>query len=188
MRDIDVIGIRESILALNKVDKQIVKDLRLDLQQITAPLINQIRGFLPTSAPIRGFDHNGRTAWPKKPISIKTQLNSGISRRGLRRSTVRIVISNAGVEIADMAGRRNKIGKGYSRAYVKSGGKSIMRHRLNGQGRYMIQALNFTGYGKASRYVWPTVEKYKGTITMEIEKTIAEAIINGNRELQRRIA
>lgn len=187
MIEYNVVGIREAIITLNKLDKKIVKDLRMDLAIAARPMVAAIRSNIPTSAPIRGFAHNGRTAWPKTAPKISTQLSTGRNRRGLQRSTVRIIMKNAGVEIADMAGRANKVkSSGMSRAYVRGG--VIMRHRLNNQGRYMIDALSQTGYGRASRYVYPAVEKYMPTVQANVEKTIMSAIIEGNQELQKRIA
>jgi hypothetical protein len=50
----------------------------------------------------------------------------------------------------------------------------------------MIEALN--RIGKASRFVYPVVEKYKKTIIEQIDKTIADAIIKGNENLKRKIS
>lgn len=182
-----VLGINESIAILNKYQKDVIKDLRKDLVQVATPLTNAIRANIPDSAPIRGFNHNGRTAWPKRPVKLQVKLLTTRSRRRQQTETVKIIMTNAGVQIADMAGKRNAIKRsGYTRAYAK--GNVIMRHRLNGQGKYMIDALSQTGYGRASRYIWPAVEKFEDRITMEIDKTIEKSIILGNQKLQKRVA
>lgn len=187
MIEFDVKGIREAITTIGKLDKTLVKDLRLDIAMAARPMVNAIRSNIPTSAPIRGFNHQGRTGWPKTQPRITTSLNTSRTRRGLQRSTVRVVIKNAGVEIADMAGKTNKIRSGMSRAYVKKNTRVIQRHKLNNQGKYMIEALNQTGYGRASRYVYPAVDRFKPTIEANIEKTIAAFIINSNQELMKRV-
>lgn len=193
MIDAKVTGIREALNALAKFDKELVKELRQDLAKVARPLTIAIRSNIPTSSPIVGrkggsFNHNGRTGWPKSSgdIKIKTKLNTSRSRRGLQQAGVKISIINAGVEIADMAGSANKVRtSGRTRSYRK--GNVIMSHRLNGQGRFMIEALNQTGRGRASRYIYPVVEKYVDTITMEIEKTVQEAIIKGNQRLAKKV-
>jgi hypothetical protein len=187
MIEVEVKGLREALNTLARFDKELVRELRLDLAQVAGPLTTAIRSNIPTYPPIRGFKHGGRTAWPTSPVKIKTKLNTSRSRRGMQKALVVISVENAGVEIADMAGRKNKVRtSGVSRSYVK--GSVIMDHRLSGQGKSMIEALSQTGRGKASRYIYSAVEKYEKTITMEIEKTIALAIIKGNQRLQQKAA
>lgn len=190
--DVEVKGIREALNTLARFDKELVKELRQDLAKVSAPLTQRIRDAIPSSAPTIGFNHNGRTGWPKKQVQIRTNLNTSVGRRRLFSSTVRIIITNAGVQIADFAGNRNKIKtSGNTRAYAKGG--VIMTHKINNQGKFLIEALNQTGIGRLggkyrSRYVWPTVDKYKDTITIEIDKTVQEAIIRGNERLKQKVA
>jgi len=182
-----VLGVNQSIAVLNQFDRQIVKDLRKDLSLAASPLVNAIRANIPTSAPIRGFSHNGRTAWPKRPVKLQVKLLTSRSKRRQRSETVKIILTNAGVQIADLAGKKNDVKtSGTTRAYAK--GNVIMRHKLNGQGKFMIDALNQTGRGRASRYIWPVVDKYKERITMEINQTIESAIIRGSAELNKKVA
>lgn len=182
-----VLGINESIAVLNQLDRQLVIDLRKDLALAASPLVNAIRANIPTSAPIRGFAHNGRTAWPTRPVKLEVKLLTSRSKRRQRTETVKIIMTNAGVQIADLAGSRNEIKRsGTTRAYAK--GNVIMRHRLNGQGQFMIEALSQTGRGKASRYIYPAVDKYEERIRMEIDKTIESAIIRGSAELNKKVA
>jgi hypothetical protein len=183
----EVTGIREALNTLAKFDKELTKELRLDLAKVAQPLTSAILARIPTHPPIRGFDHKGRTSWPTKPVKVRTKLNTSTSFRQMRTSTVKIIISNGGVEIADMAGKRNDIKySGMTRAYAK--GSVIMSHRINGQGKSMIQALSSTGVGRASRYVYPAVDKYRDTITMEIDKTVQQAIKIGSERLKQRVA
>jgi hypothetical protein len=182
-----VLGINQSIAVLNQLDRELVKELRKDLALAASPLVNAIKANIPTSAPIRGFAHNGRTAWPQRPVKLQVKLLTSRSKRRQRTETVKIIMTNAGVEIADMAGKKNAVQRsGTTRAYAK--GNVIMRHRLNGQGKFMIEALNQTGRGKASRYIYPAVDKYEQRIRMEIDKTIESAIIRGSEELNKKVA
>lgn len=187
MIEVEVRGLRETINILSRFDKELTKELRQDLAKVSAPLVTAIRSNIPSYPPIRGFKHSGRTAWPTGPVKIQTKLNTSRSRRGLEKTLVKISIINAGVEIADMAGQRNDVKtSGQSRSYAK--GSVIMNHRLNSQGKYMIDALSQTGRGKASRYIYPVVEKFKDTITMEVEKTIFKFVTKGNERLKKRVA
>jgi hypothetical protein len=57
----------------------------------------------------------------------------------------------AGLQIADMAGIRNKTTRGVTREYVRNG--KARTHRKNGQGKALIEYLNGR-YSSASRFVW----------------------------------
>jgi hypothetical protein len=182
-----VLGINQSIAVLNRLDRELIKELRKDLALAASPLVNAIKSNIPTYAPIRGFNHNGRTGWPKKPIKLQVRLTTSRSKRRQRTETVKIILNNAGVQIADMAGKRNSVKRsGSSRAYAK--GNVIMRHKLNGQGEKMIEALSQTGRGRASRYVYPAVDKYAERIRMQIDRTVESAIIRGSQELNKKVA
>jgi hypothetical protein len=50
----------------------------------------------------------------------------------------------------------------------------------------MIGALNLIG--KASRFVWPAADKYRDTVSVEVEKVLQDAINKGTEELRKRYA
>jgi hypothetical protein len=133
-----VIGIAETVKALNAIDKDIVKEARKDLRTGAKPVALAIKSNIPSDAPLSGMVHNGRTAW--KPSGVKATVKTNFSKKGERLgfSLVSIVVGGKGqgaaaFQIADIAGRKKK---GKTRS-----------------GRAMISALN--SKGKASRYVYP---------------------------------
>lgn len=135
-----------------------------------------------------GFEFTKQKTWRK------------VGRLG-RISIARLVVDNAGTVMADMAGRSKKwINKRpYTRPYLysrstTSTGKygsegqfiTVRRHRINGQGVGMIRALDKgknVQQGKASRWVWPTVDKYSDKTRMEVVKLLDDA----NRHLTERL-
>jgi hypothetical protein len=134
-----VIGIAETVKALNAIDKDIVKEARKDLRTGAKPVALAIKANIPTDAPLSGMIHNGRTAW--KPSGVKATVKTNFSKKGERLgfSLVSIVVGGKGqgaamFQIADISGRKKR-------------GKTA-------SGRNMINVLN-SRKGKASRFVYP---------------------------------
>lgn len=99
-----------------------------------------------------------------KTPRVRTKLRNGATET----SIARVQVENAAVVMADMAGKSGAwIGKRsvtrpyrYSRGNVfratGNGVEQLRQHRINGQGRAMIEALNRKGRG--SRFVYPAAE------------------------------
>jgi hypothetical protein len=87
----------------------------------------------------------------------------------------------AGLFIADMAGKRNKISNsGVTRKYQRSGRERS--HRLNGQGRYMIEFLN-ANWGKASRFIWRAAELHRSTAQASVMNSLDKISKEMNQKL-----
>lgn len=105
-------------------------------------------------------------------------------------SILRLAVDNAATVMADMAGASrqwiNKKPRTRPYLYSRNGVVGLRQHRINNQGLGMISALN-RGHkvqqGKASRWIWPTAEKYSEKTKMEIDAVLTEA----NRYLNERL-
>ena len=182
---IEIPGLKEALATLKKTDAEIYKSMVTNLDTATAPMRQAIQNNIPSIAPLSGFVHKGRTKWPSGKVSVKTNIRRGRSRRGGKEAVIRIIVKNAAVEIADMAGRRNEVRYGELTREYKHKGKP-RRHTINGQGEYLISALNLIG--KASRFVWPAADQYRDSVVVEVDKVIQEAIKKGTEELRKRYA
>jgi hypothetical protein len=167
----EIIGVQAVIRDLNNLDKDLLRQMRREIITEIRPLYSVIKSSIPSTRPLSGFDHNGRTSW-NKPVRVTGKV-SYRTRQG-RNSLVSIRTSSAAVELADMAGKRNKfdVGRegshsGFSAEYTIRGRRR--RHRLNGQGAAMVRGLG----GTPSRYVWPAVEQFRPLLTQKI-KTIVD--------------
>jgi hypothetical protein len=158
MAKVKVYGIDQTVAQLKLLDENLVKDLRKDLRIAAEPIATSIKAYIPNQAPLRGMNHSGRTSW--NPSGMKVSVKTSFTKRVVRNeaSLVSIVVGGkkgtpgaAGLQIADMAGRRNKVGRGRTREYAYKGGTRT--HALNGQGREMIDYLSGRN-GPASRFVW----------------------------------
>jgi hypothetical protein len=181
MRVPEIIGLQAVIRDLNDLDKDLLRQMRKEIITEIRPLYSVIKSRIPSTRPLRGFDHNGRTSW-NKPVRVTGKV-SYRTRQG-RNSLVSIRTSSAAVELADMAGKRNKfdVGRegshsGFSAEYTIRGRRR--RHRLNGQGKKMVEKLG----GTPSRYVWPAVEQFLPMITQKVKGIVDSYADIVNRKL-----
>tara|TARA_R110000868_G_scaffold121118_4_gene321426 strand:+ start:3137 stop:3712 length:576 start_codon:yes stop_codon:yes gene_type:complete len=153
-----VYGVDQTIRVLKLVEPEFYKTARIDLRKAAEPIAVNIRAWIPDQAPLSGMKHNGRTGWNK--AGVKVTVKQSFSKRTAARETSLVSIyvggrrgttGAAGLEIADMAGRRGKTATGMSRKYTRNG--TEQRHRLNGQGAALIDGLS-KRHSSASRFVW----------------------------------
>jgi hypothetical protein len=182
---VQVYGVHDTIAVLQKLEPELFKKARKDMRSAAEPVAASIRDYIPDSAPLRGFRHKGRTSW--NTSSVKVRVNTSFSKKTIRneKPLVRIVVNGsspgmAGLFIADMAGKKNKIGTGMSSEYTKNGRK--MRHKLNGQGRAMIEYLNGR-WGPASRFIWRAAELHRGTAQASVLNTLDKISKDFNKRL-----
>lgn len=105
-----VTGITEAVRELNKIDKDIVKQLRNDMKTLLSPESKEIASSVNLKAPLSGFNHSGRTRWTGTRGSVS--VTPSRIRRGKEESpivTIKLTgrANGAGFEIAEKAGMRN---------------------------------------------------------------------------------
>jgi hypothetical protein len=167
-------GVKETLQLLDAVQPGSIRELRKDVRRIAEPAVTAIRSNLPPTAPLSGMTHYGRTRYAGAKVRAELQLrdNKISNTSSLVRLSVESPKDAAGLEIADMAGRKLQGGgvklpyeyKGIgrmggsgrqsptrSRSVTRRGNSAPFSYRINGQGRAMIKNLGRT----ASRYVYP---------------------------------
>ena len=193
MTSIKVQGVREMIQLLDAVQPESVKELRKEFRQIAMPVVAAIKSNLPSTAPLSGMNHYGRTRF--QGATVKTELALGNSIRSQTRPLATIVVESPeksgafGLEIADMAGRKTmqhgpaltyeykgigRVGGSgrqsptRSRKVVRRGQTEEFSYRINGQGRAMIANLG----GVPSRYVYPALAGKEDQLVAEMQRTL----------------
>lgn len=196
-------GVRETLQLLDGVQPGSIKELRKDIKTILEPSLSAIRSNVPSSAPLSGMNHYGRTrfAGPK----VTSQLLMGRSRYKDTTPLIRIEVkadpNSVGFEIADMAGRRTlqhgptmpyqykgigrRGGSGRqnptkSRPVVRRGNSRQFSYRINGQGTAMIRNLSKL----PSRYVYPPVENNIFRIRDDMLATLDRYVAKINQKLK----
>jgi hypothetical protein len=164
--------VRRAIADLKQIDPKMEVFLKRDIRSALSGPASAIEGAFPASSPLSGFGASATTKSYQKPKAT-VSVTPGRARPGRVSSLVAIKIllpksSNkefvAGAWIAEMAGLRRDYKDGYSREYTKNFGRQ--KHKLNGQGEAMVQALN-QRYGRADkggRFGWRKFVNMKSNI------------------------
>lgn len=190
---IKVQGVREMIQLLDAVQPDSVKELRKEFRQIALPVVAAIKSNIPSTAPLSGMNHYGRTRYAG--ANVKTELALGNSIRSQTRPLATIVVESPvksgafGLEIADMAGRKTMMhgpaltyeykgvgrvgGSGRqkptkSRKVVRRGQTAEFSYRITGQGKGLTDNLG----GIPSRYVYPALAGKEEQLVAEMQKTL----------------
>jgi hypothetical protein len=149
------------------------------------------------------MSHYGRTRYAGAKVKAELQLRD--SKVSNTSSLVRLSVQSpgdaAGLEIADMAGRKSQGGgvqlpyeyKGIgrrggsgrqaptrSRSVVRRGNAAAFSYRINGQGQGMIRNLK----GQASRYVYPPLTIAILGVRDEMMKTLDSYVAKINQKLK----
>jgi hypothetical protein len=193
MQKVQVYGIPETIKELELVDKKIVVQARKDMKIAAEPMKASISSYIPDAPPLMGrqFDrnggmnHKGRTGWNKAAINITVK--TSFSKRAQKNQTSLVSVwvggkkgtyGAAGLQIADMAGRRNKVRtSGRTRDYAYKGG--TRSHAIAGQGASMIDKLQ----GKPSRYVWRAAMLHMNTVQNSVLQSLDKVSKEVNKNL-----
>ena len=200
---IRITGVKETLQLLDAVQPGSIKELRKDVRRIAEPAVSAIRSNLPATAPLSGMTHYGRTRYAG--AKVKAELQTRDSRTTNTSALIRLSVESpgdaAGLEIADMAGRKTQGGgvqipyeyKGIgrrggsgrqsptrSRSVTRRGNSAPFSYRINGQGKAMIKNLG----GSASRYVYPPLTIAILGVRDEMIKTLNTYVSKTNQKLK----
>jgi hypothetical protein len=200
---IRVTGVKETLRLLDAVQPGSIKELRKDVRRIAAPAVTAIQSNLPATAPLSGMNHYGRTRYAG--ARVKAEVITWDKKSTNTSSVVRISVQSpglaAGLEIADMAGRktmkqgpqlpyeykgRGRIGGSgrqsptKSRPAVRRGNSAPFSYRINGQGKAMIRNLG----GIPSRYVYPPLTITIFGVRDQMVKVLDEYVGRINQKLK----
>ena len=180
MLSMQLTGLAEVAKTLKTLDNDLIKRARKDLRTGARPVADAVKQNIPSEAPLqgasgstsatRGMIHNGRTAW--NPAAVKVTVRTNFTKKAERKgySLVSIVAGakgkyaqgSAAFQIADMAGRK-------ARGKTRSG-------------QAMIRKLNSSG--KASRFIYPIVERELPYIADVMRGTINKLASDYNKKLK----
>jgi hypothetical protein len=200
---IRVTGVRETLQLLDAVQPGSIKELRKDVRRIAEPAVTAIRSNLPATAPLSGMNHYGRTRYAGAKVRAELQLrdNKISNTSSLIRLSVESPKDAAGLEIADMAGRRTmkqgpklpyeykglgRIGgsgrqnPSRSRSVTRRGNSAPFSYRINGQGKAMIRNLGRI----PSRYVYPPLTIAILGVREQMIKTLDQYVGRINQKLK----
>lgn len=188
---IRVQGVKEMLQLLDAVQPGAIKELRKEIRRIAQPAVSAIKSNLPTSAPLSGMNHYGRTRFAGAQVNSQLLLGKSIDSDTIPLVRLQVVSPSdaVGLEIADMAGRktmshgpalpyeykgRGRIGGSgrqrptKSRSAVRRGQTAAFQYRITGQGKGMTDNLG----GVPSRYIYPALAGRVEGIAADMLQTI----------------
>ena len=200
---IKIQGVKETLQLLDAVQPGAIKELRKDIRQIAQPAVSAIKSNLPTSAPLSGMNHYGRTRFAGAKVSAQVLLGSSINSPTIPLVRLQVVSPGdaVGLEIADMAGRKTMMhgprlpyeykGRGRrggsgrqnptkSRSVVRRGQTQAFQYRITGQGKGMTDNLG----GVPSRYIYPALAGKVDGIAADMLKTLEKYAARINQKLK----
>ena len=63
---IEVRGLQESLRELRRLEPDLRKEIGRDIQRLVRPVAQEINRSIPTTAPLSGMNHAGRTGWANR--------------------------------------------------------------------------------------------------------------------------
>jgi hypothetical protein len=176
---------------LDAVQPGSIKALRKDIRQIAEPAVSAIRSNLPSTSPLSGMNHYGRTRFAGAKVNAQLLLGRAINSDTIPLVRLQVVSPGdaVGLEIADMAGRKTMMhgpalpyeykGRGRmggsgrqsptkSRSVVRRGQTAAFQYRITGQGKGMTDNLG----GIPSRYIYPALAGKVDGIAADMMRTI----------------
>ncbi len=203
IQTIRVQGIKETLQLLDAVQPGAIKELRKDIIQIAQPAVSAIKSNLPTTSPLSGMNHYGRTRFAGAKVNAQLLLGRAIYSDTIPLVRLQVVSPGdaVGLEIADMAGRKTMAhgpaltyeykGRGRvggsgrqrpirSRKVVRRGQSAEFSYRITGQGKGMTDNLG----GIPSRYIYPALAGKVDNIAADMLKTLEKYSSRINQKLK----
>tara|TARA_R110000822_G_scaffold8871_3_gene34984 strand:- start:266 stop:865 length:600 start_codon:yes stop_codon:yes gene_type:complete len=180
------------IRELNKIEPDLVKELRANLKEVGQTVRTGVRANIPKQPPLSGMRRKlspvGKT-WNTRRNASTVQVKIKSPQRSVNKNQaiVQLVVKSPATIIADMAGRGNAGRTGKTDWYVYPSSTittdnyrpGMRRHTVNGQGKAMIQKLG----GSASRYAYPGAEEKMPEAYQQVVQIMGDAV----REIERNV-
>jgi len=203
IQSIKIQGVKETLQLLDAVQPGAIKELRKDIKTIAQPAVSAIKSSLPTTAPLSGMNHYGRTRFAGAKVNSQLLLGRHIASDTIPLVRLQVVSPGdaVGLEIADMAGRKSMMhgpalpyeykGRGRiggsgrqrptrSRKVVRRGNTAEFSYRITGQGKGMTDNLG----GVPSRYIYPALAGKVEGIAADMLKTLDKYASRINHKLK----
>lgn len=107
---VEVRGINEAIKAMRIIDKEAVAALRKELKSALVPTAKKIASQVPTTAPLSGMNHSGRTRWTGARGTVSfapARIRKGKDTHPVVSIQLLGAGKGAGFDIAEIAGSRD---------------------------------------------------------------------------------
>ena len=159
----EVVGAKEAIRGLRKIDPELRNQFNRDVKAITRPVVDQAKGKYPTM-PLSGMSRFWAAGtrqllpWQQSKARNGVQVKIDTGKRAV--AVIRIQQKDPAASIYELAGKQGN----------------------NPKGRSFINNLE-ARFGRAQRVLWPTYEANANQVIDEIRQTVLTATREVQKEL-----
>jgi hypothetical protein len=194
--DVGVAGLKDALKTLNKTAPALRREITKDYKKIVQPLIDAAQRITPTIGPVSGMDRSGwkyasglevlpPSGWngtkAQKSFQAKISTRRVKEFRGTLENvgTFRMVWKGFANTVFDMAGRKSS---GTVSTFSRMGSHG---RRVGTVGGPQLLAVLKGRYGNASRTVWPSYERNKNQLDIEMTQLVERVMREVQNELNR---
>lgn len=153
----EIVGAKDAIKALRKLDPELRKQFNRDVKQIVAPIVDDAKNAYPAkmlSGMERNWTQRGNQKFPYDAKRARAGVKHKIDTRRDAQSVIKIQQTDPAATIIEFAGKnRNPLGT----------------------------ALN--QFGRVARFMWPAADRNTAKVLAEMERSVLDAV----REVQKEI-
>jgi hypothetical protein len=171
-------GLKQALREIGKIDPALRRQITKDIKYAADPLVSAIKDSIPSSPPLTGQKHNGRTAWKNesKNVTVKVDTrkarkrNAGQGAQYESIGTVRITAKGAALSMSDMAGR----------------GPNQTRNKNPLRARPSFADSLTSKLRSPSRFMWARSDDYLDEITRRVDAIVIEVMNETNKRIVKR--
>lgn len=195
--DIFISDYKRLIRELNKLEPELVKEMRGGIREVAEVVRSGVRAAIPSRAPIRGMvrklSFEGKT-WNTNTRARTVKVSIRSPKRDARKNQAiaQLIINSPATIIADMAQKSGRNNGKMTDWYVYPRSETTSenyrpgerRHKINGQGAGLLKALDkHIGAGDKSRMVYPGAEKKLDAAAARLAEVVGDAAEKAERKL-----
>ncbi len=169
---IEIVGVKETLKTLGKIDKELRKQFNRDAKKIAEPVIAEARNIYPKVQPVSGMARNwkvnGRQLFPFNPNKARSGLRVKISTAKKTENVIAVEQRDVATAVFETIG-------------TKSGGNALFASLDKVSSRFPGMVGNPQRYEK--RVLSPAADSKAGEVSREMEKLVLTVSNRIQREL-----
>ena len=174
--NISLVGVKDDLRTIQQLDKSLRRQITRDYKQIVEEPVNAIKGALPATAPLSGWERN----WTTRSGYLMLPWDVSLAPKGIK---------------PFVSGKKPREFQGVVKNLAVFGIKwtaaqatlfDMSRNANTPQGAWMVRGLN-NRFGKASRVMWPNYERYADRVEGEV-RSLVEGVAKAADRLTRKRA
>ncbi len=161
---IEVVGLKDALKTLNKIDKSLRREITKDYKRIVKPVIEDANKLVPSSVPLSGMARNWQTRSGFQMLpwipGMKQKIAAKINTRAIK----------------EYQGNKTNVGT-FSIQWKGATGTMFDTSMAGSLGRALTAR-----YGRSSRVMWKAYEQRQNDVMSEMEQLVKRVMDEANRE------